>query len=84
MKSITISGTTTLSEVMESLQHEEVLIVQNGSAVALLSPFDDDDVEWYRRERDSSFLDSIARAREQVRAGNTIGHSDLKDRLGMK
>jgi hypothetical protein len=84
MKSITISGTTSLDEVMESLQNEDVLLVRNGSAVALLSPFDDDDVHWYIRERDPSFIESIARARQQVHAGKTISHSELKAKLGME
>jgi hypothetical protein len=84
MKSITISDDTSFDEVMESLQNEDVLIVRNGAAVALLSPFDDDDLLSYARERDPSFLTSIARARDQVREGNTISHSELKDKLGLK
>ena len=78
MKSITISNDISLSEVIENLQNDDVLIMQNGIAVALLSPFDDDDVEWYVCERNPRFLESIARARKQVGEGNTISHSELK------
>jgi hypothetical protein len=45
--------------------------------------FDDDDSDWYARERDPAFLNSIARAREQVRQGRTISHDDLKKELGL-
>lgn len=43
--------------------------------------FDDDDLEWYARERDPEFVASIARARRQVQEGRTIGHADLKKEL---
>jgi hypothetical protein len=84
MKSIAIPNDSSLNEVVANLQDEDVLIVQNGSVVALLSPFDEDDVDWYIRERDPSFIESIARARRQVHEEKTIGHSELKDKLGLK
>jgi hypothetical protein len=44
---------------------------------------DDDDLQWYARERDPAFLASLARARQQVREGKTIRHDDLKRELGI-
>jgi hypothetical protein len=64
-------------------EHEEVLVMRDGHAVALLIPFDDDDLEWYPREHDPNFLASITQARRQVEEGRTIGHGDLKKDLGL-
>ena len=47
-------------------------------------PFDDDDLEWYARERDPEFIESLAKARLQVTRGNTISHADLKRSLGIE
>jgi hypothetical protein len=46
-------------------------------------PFDDDDLQWFARERDPAFLASIAEARRQVEQGRTTGHADLKRQLGL-
>lgn len=62
---------------------EGVLIVRDGHVVALVTPFDDEDAEWYARERDPAFIASIARARDQAKEGETIGHDELKSRLGI-
>jgi len=37
-------------EMMRQAEQEEVLVMRDGHAVALLMPFDDDDLEWYARE----------------------------------
>ena len=66
---------------MRQAEQEEVLVVRDGHVVALLMPFDDDDLEWYARERDPEFLASLTRARRQVQEGRTITHSDLKRSL---
>lgn len=65
-------------------QAEEVVVLQDGHPVALVVPFDDDDLEWYSRERDPAFIQSIARAREQVKAGETMSQTDLKRQLGIE
>jgi hypothetical protein len=69
-------------EMVRQAQHEEVLLVRDGHAVALVIPFDDD-LDWYSRERDPAFLDSLARARRQVREDKTVVHRELKRRLGI-
>jgi hypothetical protein len=82
MRTINWTQNTPWEEMASQAQHEEVLLVRDGHAVALVIPFDDDDLEWYARERDPAFLESLARARRQVQEGRTIGHRDLKRRLG--
>jgi hypothetical protein len=46
-------------------------------------PFDDEDVEWYAREHDPGFIESIAKARQQVTNGKTKSHGELKKELGI-
>ena len=48
-----------------------------------MTPFDDDDLIWYARERDPAFLESLAKARRQVEQGQTASHEDLKRDLGL-
>jgi hypothetical protein len=45
---------------------------------------DDDDPEWHALEHDPKFIESIARARAQVRAGETVAHEVLKAELNEK
>jgi hypothetical protein len=71
-------------EVLRAGEQEEVLLMRDGHAVALVVPFDDDDLNWYARERDPAFLASIAQARQQVEQGRTICHRDLKSELGLE
>ena len=59
------------------------IAMRDGHAVALVMPFDDDDLEWYARERDPSFLASLADARQQVAQGKTLSHGELKKALGI-
>jgi hypothetical protein len=63
---------------------DDVLLIEGGHAVALVQPFDDDDLEWYSRERDPAFIESIQRAREQVAAGQTVSHDDLMSKLSAR
>ena len=51
---------------------------------AMVTPFDDDDVDWCVRERDPVFIASITEARRQVADGKTLSHEELLARLGMK
>ena len=48
------------------------MALTDGHAVALVVPFDDDDAEWYERERDPAFIASIAEARKQIREGKSL------------
>jgi hypothetical protein len=84
VKTITWTENLSWEEMLPQGEQEEVLLMRDGHAVALLIPFDDDDLEWYARERDPAFLESIARARRQVEQRNTLRHQDLKKELGIE
>ena len=83
MKTFALTDASRMSDLLCEGCDEEVLILRDGHAVALLVPFDDNDAEWYARECDPAFLESIARARRQVAAGDTVSHEDLKRELGV-
>ena len=84
MKHIELSTPAASEQAIRDGQREEVLVLQDGRPVALVVPFDDDDLEWYARERDPGFLESIVRARAQAKAGQTMSHNDVKTELGLK
>ena len=79
-KTVTVTGSSPLEEVL-SEGTEDVLLIRDGHAIALVVPFDDDDLEWYARERDPAFIASIAQARKQVEQGKTMSHLELKAML---
>lgn len=83
MKTLNWTETTPSKDIIEAAEREDVVLMRNGHAVALVVPFDDDDLDWYARERDPAFLASIARAREQVQQGQTFSHDELKKQLGI-
>jgi antitoxin (DNA-binding transcriptional repressor) of toxin-antitoxin stability system len=83
MKTVIWTENTPWDEVLREGEQEEVIVMRDGHAVALLVPFDDDDLDWYARERDPSFLASIIDARQQVEQGRTMSHEDLKRELGL-
>jgi antitoxin (DNA-binding transcriptional repressor) of toxin-antitoxin stability system len=84
MKPIELSVPAACERAIRQGQTEEVVVLQDGRPVALVVPFDEDDLEWYSRERDPAFIESIARAREQAKKGQTVAHDDLKTKLGLK
>lgn len=84
MKTIVVTAGTPLEDALRDETGEDVLIVRDGRAVAMVIPFDDDDVEWYARERDPAFIASIAEARREVEQGKTVSHEELIAKLGMK
>ena len=79
----TMNWNTSSEELVQSAEHDDVVLMRDGHAVALVTSFDDDDLEWYAAERDPAFLDSIARARQQVQQGHTRTHQQLKQELGI-
>jgi antitoxin (DNA-binding transcriptional repressor) of toxin-antitoxin stability system len=83
MKTLNCQENTPSAEILQAAEGEGVVLMRDGHAVALIVPFDDDDLAWYTRERDPAFLASIAQAREQVRQGRTRAHEDLKRELGL-
>ncbi len=84
MKMIVVTPNMPLEDAIPRRGEDEVLIVRDGRAIAVVTPFDDDDVDWYIRERDPAFIDSIAEARKQVAAGKTLSHDELLARLKIK
>ena len=83
MKTIVWTTQTAWDDLLRQAENGDVLVMRDGHAVALLTPFNDEDVEWYARERDPDFLLSIAAARQQVAHGKTVSHAELKSALGM-
>jgi hypothetical protein len=83
MKTVNITEQNSLDQLLREGVVEDVLVVRNGHPIALVVPFDQDDVDWYARERDPAFIESIARAREQVKKGQTLTHGELKAKLGI-
>jgi hypothetical protein len=83
MKTVTLTDKTSCGDLLQQLEKDEVVVMRDGHAVALLTPFNDDDMEWYAREHDPAFLASIATARQQVAQGKTLSHGDLKKELGI-
>jgi len=83
MKTVTWTDNTAWEEAIQEAEREEVLVMRGGHAVALLVPFDDDDLRWYAQERDPDFIASLAEARGQVREGKTVAHADLRLDLGL-
>ena len=81
MKTVVWTEHTAWEATVRQAEQEDVLVMRDGHVVALLMPFDDDDLEWYARERDPEFLASLTRARQQVQEGRTITHGDLKRSL---
>lgn len=84
MKTVELSAPAASERAIREGQTEEVVVLQDGRPVALVVPFDEDDLEWYSRERDPVFIESIARAREQAKNGQTVAHDDLKRKLGLE
>jgi hypothetical protein len=61
-----------------------ISVTDKLTANDLLKQGYDDDVEWYQREHDPTFIESIARARKQAAEGRTITYEELKRRLGVE
>jgi hypothetical protein len=84
MKTIVVTPEMPLEEALRRGAEDDVLIVRDGRAVAIMTAFDDDDVDWYVRERDPAFIASIAEARKQVAEGKSVSHDELIAKLGIK
>ncbi len=84
MKQIELTPDLVIDQILQQAQQEDIVLMRQGHAVALISEIDDEDLYWYARERDPEFLASLGRARDQVRQGQTISHEDLKRELGLK
>lgn len=56
---------------------EDVVVFRCGTPVALITPFDADDLRWYADEHDPEFIASIARGRADIAAGRCVSHEQL-------
>lgn len=83
MKTIIWDEKTSCAEIVREAQQEDVVLVRDGHAVAMITTFDDDDLQWYAQEHDPTFLASLARARQQVAGKETTSHQDLTRELGI-
>jgi len=70
-------------EVLRQAAEEGVLVLRDGHAVVLMTPLNDDDLDWCVAEHDPAFLSSVARARRQIERGDTVSHGELKKQLGL-
>ena len=82
MKTIELADAASGERAIREGQTEDVLVTRDGRPVALVAPFDEDESAWYARENDPQFIQSIARAREQVKSGRTVSHEQLNAELG--
>ena len=83
MKTVNWTADSSWDEVIRQAGQEDVVVMRDGLPVVLMTPFDEDDLAWYVRERDPAFLESLAEARRQVEAGDTMSHDELKKELGL-
>jgi len=78
---IEVTPTLKWEDIYERLKEDEVIVMRDGQAIALVSDVDADELYWRKREQDPEFIASIARAREQFARGESISHEDLKKEL---
>ena len=71
------------ARAIEAGEQEEVVVLRDGKPVAVVTPFAEDDLYWYDVEHVPAFIASIARARAQAAAGQTITHEQLLRELGL-
>jgi hypothetical protein len=81
MKTVTVTDATTVVDVLPRDAREGVVLMRDGHAVALVVPFDDEEMLWYVREHDPEFIESIARGREEAARGETTRLDDFKREL---
>ena len=84
MRKVNCTPKTFLDDALRRAKNEELLLMRDGHAIAMVIPFDDEDLKWYVRERHPAFLTSIARARKQIKEGKTTSHNKLKKDLGLQ
>jgi prevent-host-death family protein len=73
-----------LSRYLHLAEREEIVITRHGRPAAVIIGFKDED-DWfdYRLENDPRFLEQIARAREEARAGLGIPLERVREQMGI-
>ena len=69
MKTVSWTANSSWKEVLRLAGEEDVLVLHDGHPVVLMTPFDDDDLAWYARERDPAFLASLAQWCDRLKRG---------------
>ncbi|MGA2497132.1 MAG: hypothetical protein ABSH20_05295 [Tepidisphaeraceae bacterium] len=83
MKTVTWTNESSVADVLTQGEQEEVIVLKHGHPVAIVAPFDEDDLAWFAHERDPAFIQSIARARSQVAANDVQSQEDLTREFGL-
>lgn len=83
MKTLDVKDRPELTPIITETTNGSFVLMQEGHAVALVEPFDDDDLEWLAIESSPEFIDSIARSRQEFAEGKCISHEELKKKLGL-
>jgi hypothetical protein len=84
MRRIAVTDKRPIGRIIPKRGEEDVLVEREGRAVAVIMPLDEDDYQWYLRERDPAFLKSIVRAKRQVREGQVTRLEKLKAELNIR
>lgn len=84
MKTIIATKELTSEDLIDQVQHDQVVLLRGGKPAAVVMSLDDDDLEWLARELDPEFIASIAQAREDVRQGKGVRHEDVVAMFGLK
>jgi prevent-host-death family protein len=68
-----------LSKYLHQAEKEDIIITRHGKPAGILVGFKDED-DWleYRLENDSTFLQKIEKARNNIRAGKGIAIESIK------
>jgi len=83
VKTVTWTENASWDDVLRQAGEEDVIVLRDGHPFVLMTPFDEDDLAWYARERNPAFLESLAKARQQVEQGKIVSHENLKRDLGL-
>ena len=66
--------------IIRESEESEVVITRHGKPAAVIIGFADDDAWFdYRIEHDETFLQKIAKARDQIKRGEFVSLDDLPD-----
>lgn len=69
-----------ICNIIRKAEKEEILITRHGKPAAIVIGFRDED-DWfdYKLEHEEKFLQRIAKAREEIRAGRYVNLDELPD-----
>lgn len=84
MKAIDLKDYPEFEIILGSLNDEGTVVTRNGHAVALVTPLDDDELEWRALESDPAFKESLLRADRHISEGKFSTHEQVKKELGIE